>query len=89
MPLTCSSQVTPSESKQYIQPILVSNIDRYGVDYILKDYIFTSNDSTFLNQLDLSIVESQRSMNEDVEVVDPATGLTIILFFEKKGVSKH
>lgn len=65
-----------------------SNISRYDVDYALKDYIFVNGDSTILESIDLSLIENQRLNNEDVEVIDPTTGLTIILFHKPKNITK-
>jgi hypothetical protein len=56
--------------------------DRYGIDYELKDYSFQHGDSTILFQLDLDGLESFRNPNMDVEVIDPNTGLVVILFHE-------
>ena len=86
-PMICQAQ-GPS-SRYYTEPIVVSNIDRYGVEYILKNYSFPPGDSTILNQLDLEAAETHRSMTENIEHFDVVTGLTLILFFEKKEITKQ
>ncbi len=76
---------TQNISSRYAVPITPPTpMERYGIDYELKDYIFINGDSTVLNQLDLNSIEQYRSMSEDVEIIDSNTGLTIILFYEKR-----
>ncbi|MBL1279175.1 MAG: hypothetical protein COA33_002840 [Fluviicola sp.] len=64
-----------------------SNIERYGVDYELKDYVFVNGDSSILNLLDIEYIEYLRSETQNIEVIDATSGVTIILFFEKKKVN--
>jgi hypothetical protein len=66
---------------------LPSQTERYGVDYELKDYTFVNGDSTVLEMLNLSVLEESRSEDHDVEVIDPSTGLVVILFYEKRSFS--
>lgn len=68
-------------------PELPTNIERYGIDYKLKDYSFTSGDSTILESIPLEQYESMRSNESDVEIFDPISGQTLILFHEKKSKS--
>lgn len=56
--------------------------DRYGLDYELKDFNFQNGDSTILYQLDLEGLETFRNPSMDMEVIDPNTGLVVILFHE-------
>lgn len=78
----CTSQV--DYTSKMVTPVHTpTNIERYGVDYELKNYTFTSEDSTILNQLDLKQFEEFRNPSENIEINDPSSGLTIILFFEK------
>ncbi len=69
-----------------MQNIFPDNIDRYKVDYELKDYTFENGDSTILLQLDLESVEPLRNTSglATTEVEDPNTGLIIVLYSEKK-----
>ncbi len=72
-----------------------TNIERYKVDYELKDYNFINGDSTILMQLNLKEIESFRNIsgNENIEIKDPNTGLIIILYPNKNinlsPISKH
>ncbi len=61
-----------------------TNIERYGIDYELKDYSFQNGDSTILNTINLDHYDHLRNPNHYVEVLDPSTGLTIILYHEKR-----
>lgn len=63
-----------------------SNIDRYNVDYVIKDYVFVNGDSTILENIDFSLIENQRKNDENVEVIDPTTGLTVVLFNRPKNI---
>lgn len=67
--------------KEIDQP---NNIERYGIDYELKDYVFNSSDSSILHSIDLNALEQFRNSDSDIEVTDPSTGLTVILFWEKR-----
>lgn len=58
--------------------------ERYKVDYEIADYIFINGDSTVLDLLNLDSLENMRSQANDIEVIDTATGLTVILYFEKR-----
>ena len=79
------SSFSQSNTSKYAVPITpLTPVERYGVDYELKDHVFTNGDSTVLNLIDLTTFEDQRSQTENVEIIDTATGLTIVLFFEKK-----
>ena len=79
------SSFSQSNTSRYAVPITpLTPVERYGVDYELKDHVFTNGDSTVLNLIDLTTFEDQRSQTENVEIIDTATGLTIVLFFEKK-----
>lgn len=64
-----------------------TNIERYNVDYSLKNYTFENGDSTILNSIPLENYEHLRSPNTDIEVYDPISGETLILFFEKRSKS--
>ena len=76
--------VNPSERYRVEIPS-PSNIERYGIDYKIKDFSLTDQDSSLVEQIDLSSLEQYRSEFQDVEVIDNLTGLTIILFHERKG----
>lgn len=65
-----------------------NNIERYGIDYELKDYVFNLGDSSILNTIDLNALEQFRNSDSDIEVTDPSTGLTVILFWKKRGKAK-
>lgn len=73
-----------TQPRQQYQPETPTNQERYGIDYQLKDYPFIDGDSTILNLIDLSYLEEFRTEDQDVEIIDPYTGLTVILYFEKK-----
>lgn len=60
------------------------NTERYGIDYILKDYTFVNGDSSILELLNLDAIEYLRAQDHAVEVFDESTGLIIILFHEKR-----
>ena len=61
-----------------------NNVERYGIDYELKDYTFINGDSTILSQLNLEALEEFRSEDESVEAIDSNTGLIVILYQEKR-----
>ncbi len=71
-------------SRQMVPIIPLTNVERYGIDYEIKDYTFNISDSTLINSIDLNSIEHLRSQTENIEVIDATTGQTIILFFEKK-----
>lgn len=78
------SQTQPNSSRIATPIPEKSNIERYNIDYTLKDYTFSNSDSTILNQIDLTHLENFRSEDHNVEVEDPSTGLIVILFYQKK-----
>ena len=73
-----------SSSRIATLPPNQSNIERYNIDYALKDYIFQNGDSTILNSLDLEYLEHYRLPDSDIDVTEPNTGLTVTLFYEKR-----
>ncbi|MFT6921860.1 MAG: hypothetical protein ACJA1C_000858 [Crocinitomicaceae bacterium] len=74
-----------SPNTRYRAPIQTpNNVERYGIDYELKDYIFSEADSTFINQIDLNALDHLRAQDSDIEVTDPGTGLIVILYYEKR-----
>jgi len=73
-----------SSSKQMVPVTTPTNVERYGIDYEIKDYTFNITDSSMINAIDLNSIEHLRSQTENVEVFDANSGYTIILFFEKK-----
>lgn len=66
------------------QPEIPSNIERYESDYKLKDYTFVNGDSSILESINLEYLEQFRSTEHNIEVIDPNTGLSVILFSERK-----
>lgn len=72
-----SSRIAPQ-----ISP--VSNVERYGVDYALKNYVFQDGDSTVLEQINLDALEHHRNPSQDIEVLDQTTGLIVILYHRKR-----
>ena len=70
-----SERYIDKESMPYSPP---NNLERYQVDYEVKNW--TSVDENLVNQLDLSQIDDQRLVDQRVEVVDPNTGLTIIIY---------
>ncbi|MFT6981343.1 MAG: hypothetical protein ACJAUD_000106 [Crocinitomicaceae bacterium] len=71
-------------SARYRIPIHTpNNIERYGVDYELKDYTFSEVESTLINEIDLNALEHLRSQDHDIEVTDPGSGLIVILYYKK------
>ena len=81
------SQQTDPSSRFQSTPDLKSHIDRYKEDYELKDYSFENGDSTILNHLDLDNLEPLRPSSGVIEVIDPNTGLEIILYSRKHQLS--
>lgn len=61
-----------------------SNTERYGVDYILKDYVFTDGDSSVIELLDLDFLEQFRKNDVDVIETDPVTGQLVLLYAARK-----
>ncbi|MCR9173154.1 MAG: hypothetical protein NXI10_11705 [bacterium] len=70
-------------SKLRVDPAPVSHLERYGVDYMVKNYDF-NGDSTILENINLAYLEQFREADSDVEVIDSNTGLTVILFYRKR-----
>lgn len=86
--ITAFSQYSlETQARQQYQPETPTNLERYGIDYQLKDYPFLNGDSTVLESIDLSYLEEFRVEDQDVEIIDPSSGLTVILYFEKKNPS--
>lgn len=72
----------------------LSNIERYQLDYELKDFVFVDGDSTILNAINLDAIEQVRLQGDDIEVFDYENDVTIILYskdallqLEKKGTT--
>mmetsp|Transcript_36869 Transcript_36869/g.48436 ORF Transcript_36869/g.48436 Transcript_36869/m.48436 type:complete len:110 (-) Transcript_36869:1375-1704(-) len=84
--MSCTSAFGQTElgttSKLRVDPVQPTHVERYGVDYTLKDYTFTG-DSTILESIDLDYLEQFRLATQDIEVVDTNTGLTVVLFYRK------
>lgn len=59
-----------------------TNVERYGVDYELKNV--TTPDPGILVQLNLNQYESLRQQTSDVEVNDPQNNVTIVLYALEK-----
>lgn len=87
-PLFSESQ-TDLTSRVMIPVEIPSAIERYNVDYRLKDYQFQNGDSTVLLQLDLEYLDGLRIEDSDIEKVDPNTGLTVVLFNRKRNPKKE
>ena len=75
-------QETPT-SREVQLAVSFSNIERYNVDYKILNYSFMNGDSTILNQINLDELEAYRSPTENVHVIDPTTGLDVLLFYRK------
>lgn len=68
IPLLWSS-VSFGQTERKMTPIHIpTNIERYQLDYELKDYTFVEGDSSILNSIDLDEYESMRQMNQNIEV---------------------
>lgn len=62
-----------------------TNTERYKKDYEIKDWqnpLLINMDK--LKQLDLDYFDAKRKENEDVEVYDSTTGLTVIVYSIQK-----
>ena len=72
-------------TERMMTPIITpTNIERYGIDYEIKNYLFNPSDSALINSIDLQALESYREQFQEIEAVDTVTGLIVILYFEKK-----
>ena len=69
----------PSTNRINVRPAKTSMIDRYQIDYELKDYAFTG-DSSFLEQINIEILEHMRLETEQVKAYDPDNEVVIILY---------
>ena len=92
IPLLWSS-VSFGQTERKMTPIHIpTNIERYQVDYELKDYTFVNGDSSILTLINLEQYEHLRLQNQDVEISDDSTEKIIILFSIDKAInrkSKH
>ncbi len=79
-----SSYAQLSTSKKAVPITTPTNVERYGIDYEIKDYTFNISDSSMINALDLNSIEHLRPQTENIEVFDPNSGHTIILFYKKR-----
>lgn len=78
-------QVFGEESKRISStPNTSNNTERYGVDYKLVNESILQNNPAILNDINLDELEQYRSKTEDVTVIDPNTGLSLILFYKKR-----
>lgn len=77
-----SQQELETTSRIQSQVPQSTNLERYGVDYVVKNYAF-NGDSTILYQIDLENLEQFRLSETNAEVIDPNTGLTVVLFYRK------
>ena len=77
-----SQQLDPSSRIQTSPPVK-STIERYKEDYELQSYSFENGDSTILLQLDVESLEVFRPATGTFVVVDPNTGLNVILYSRK------
>lgn len=72
-------------SARYRVPIHTpNNIERYGIDYELKNYTLSQSDSTLINEIDLNALDHLRAQDHNVEVTDPESGLIVILYYKKR-----
>lgn len=75
------SSVSFGQTERKMTPIHIpTNIERYQVDYELKDFTFVDGDSSILTLINLDQLEEQRLRNLDTEIYIPAIEKTIILF---------
>lgn len=61
-----------------------SNKEKYKVIYELTDESLLGQDSTILKSIDMSVFDTRRDSEEDLEIVDVNTGVSIILYSRKK-----
>lgn len=83
--LCFSVKSQPSAPKFDIASALfMSNCARYTVDYEIKGWNGVIKDSLSINKLNLNEYDAKRKEKEDAEIFDAGTGLTVIVYSEKK-----
>jgi hypothetical protein len=88
IPLLWSS-VSFGQTERKMTPIHIpTNIERYQLDYELKDYTFVNGDSSILTLINLEQYEHLRLQNQDVEISDDSTEKIIILFSIDKAIAR-
>lgn len=73
-----------SSSRQEQPQVQLSNIDRLYLDYEVKDIANPNQD--LVQQINLSLYDSYRQENTDVEVNDFPSGYTLILYSTNKTI---
>lgn len=80
----CSVKSQTTTDKLNTGMPVVSNTDRFLIDYGIQDWGTQLKDSTKLRQLDLEYYDKKRKQNEDQIFYDEKTGLNIVLYSCKK-----
>lgn len=66
-----------------------SNLQRYGLDYLLIDYTFVDGDSSIIELLDLDYLEQFRQNDVDVIHIDPISGQKVKLYAARKKYTQN
>lgn len=75
---------TTGTSKLIDESLVETNVSRYQIDYEIKGWKGAIKDTDKINQLDLNFYDSKRLEKDDIELLDTITGLTVIVYSEKK-----
>lgn len=75
---------TTGTGKLIDESMIETNASRYKIDYEIKGWSGAIKDSDKINQLDLNFYDSKRLEKEDIELFDSTTGLTVVVYSEKK-----
>ncbi|MBP7807721.1 MAG: hypothetical protein KA163_00375 [Bacteroidia bacterium] len=75
---------TIGNGKLIDESMVETNTSRYQIDYEIKGWNGAIKDSDKINQLDLNFYDSKRLEKDDIELFDSVTGLTVIVYSEKK-----
>ena len=79
------SNKAQTSAKEIVQSIHVpTNVERFTKDYEIKGWNKTIQDTVKVNSLNLNYYDSQRHETNDLEFVDDATGLVVIVYSGKK-----
>lgn len=83
----CGISFSQTSKIEKTPPTTFTNNDLYNVSFVIKNYVYSSEDINLINSINLTSYEGLRKMNDDVEVFVPAVQKTIILFSKNKTLS--
>jgi len=82
-----SLKVASQTDKKFEQQPPLTNSQRFLLDYEIKGWNLTIQDTVKLNKINLDTYEQSRKTADDIELFDQSSGLTILLYSVNRAVS--